>query len=91
MYGLIGKITSVLDQRDKLIRILAEATKSMPGCVSYTIFKDTAREDVIWIIEVWDNKAAHAASLSLPAVQAAIVEARPMISAMERIAETTPV
>ncbi|MGO4843939.1 antibiotic biosynthesis monooxygenase, partial [Rhizobiaceae sp. 2RAB30] len=41
--------------------------------------------------EVWDNAASHKASLSLPAVQAAIAKARPMIAGFDSHVETEPV
>lgn len=80
MYGLIGKMTASLGQRDALIAILLEGTDAMPGCLSYIVAKDVKDENAIWITEVWDRKESHAASLSLPAVKAAIAKARPLIA-----------
>ena len=91
MYGLIGKFTAVDGKRDDLIAILLEGTKAMPGCLSYIIAKDAGDANAIWITEVWDSAESHAASLSLPAVQAAIAKGRPLIAGMTPIAATNPI
>lgn len=91
MYGLIGKMRARPGERDVLVEILLESTEAMPGCLSYVVAKDPADADAIWITEVWDNAASHKASLSLPAVQAAIAKARPMIAGFDSHVETEPV
>ncbi|MGR4866806.1 putative quinol monooxygenase [Caulobacter sp. LARHSG274] len=91
MYGLIGQMKAAPGQRDALIAILAESTGGMPGCLSYIIAKDTADADALWITEVWTDQASHAASLQLPAVQAAIAKARPIIAGFGHRFETVPV
>jgi quinol monooxygenase YgiN len=90
LYGLIGKMTAASGRRGALAEILLDATADMPGCLSYVIAEDPAEPDVLWITEVWDSQASHAASLSLPSVQAAIGQARPLIAGMERVTETRP-
>jgi quinol monooxygenase YgiN len=64
----------------------------MPGCLSYIVAKDPADADALWITEVWDSRASHAASLQLPSVREAIERGRPMIAGFgpERF-ETEPV
>ena len=91
MYGLIVKLSSVAGKRDELIGTLKEAAVDMPGCFSYVVAKDSADENVVWITEVWDSQASHDASLLLPSVKNAMPRAKPLISAFDRIAVTTPV
>jgi len=91
MFGMIGKMTATAGQRDALIAILLEGTTAMPGCLSYIVAKDSKDADAIWITEVWDSKDSHAASLSLPAVKAAIAKGRPMIAGFGDGATTEPV
>lgn len=90
MYGLIGKITAKSGQRDALINILLEGVTEMPGCLSYVVSKDLEDDDVIWVTEVWDSKASHKASLSLPSVQDAISRGRPLIAEFGDHTETEP-
>ncbi len=91
MYGLIGKMTAVPGQRDALIAIMLAGGDAMPGCLSYVVALDPTDADAIWITEVWDSKASHAASLSLPSVRAAIARARPLIAGFGERFETEPV
>lgn len=91
MYGLIGKMSAVKGQRDALCDILLEGTASMPGCLSYVIARDPADDDGLWVTEVWDSKESHAASLTVPAVKAAIAKGRPLIAGFSNRVETVPV
>jgi len=91
MYGLIAKMVAAAGKREELISVLLQGTAAMPGCLSYVIARDSADEDGIWVTEVWDNKASHDASLSLPVVQKTIAAARPMIAAFNNPVVTTPV
>jgi quinol monooxygenase YgiN len=72
------------------VAILLEGTQGMPGCLSYVIASDPADGNALWITEVWDSQASHQASLSLPAVQAAIAKGRAMIAGFGSRVETVP-
>jgi quinol monooxygenase YgiN len=91
MYGLISKINTVPGQRDALAAILVEGTRAMPGCLGYVIASDLADDNALWVTEVWDSQTSHRASLSLPAVQAAIAKGRPMIAGFASRVETAPI
>ena len=91
MYGLISKITTVANQRDALAAILLDGTQAMPGCLSYVVASDPADDNGLWITEVWDSQASHTASVSLPAVQAAIAKGRTMIAGFTNRVETAPI
>lgn len=91
MHGLIGRMKAVPGSRDALVAILLEGVAGMPGCLSYVVALDPADADAIWITEVWDSRASHQASLSLPPVRAAIARGKPLIAAFEQHVETVPV
>jgi quinol monooxygenase YgiN len=91
MYGLIGKLLAQPGQREALIEILLKGVSGMPGCLSYIVARDTADANALWITEVWENAASHAASLKLPAVQEAIALGRPLIAGFGERFETEPV
>jgi quinol monooxygenase YgiN len=91
MYGLIGKLIAIPGSRDELINTLLDAIGDMPGCLSYVIARDAADENAIWITEVWDSQASHAASLSLPAVQQAVTLGKPLIAGFGERIVTDPV
>lgn len=91
MYGLIGKMLSTPGQRDALVTILLEGVSGMPGCLSYVVAEDPADATAIWITEVWDSEASHAASLALPSVRDAIARGRPLIAGFGERVVTAPV
>lgn len=90
MYGLIGRMHVVPGKRSVVVAALLDGVHAMPGCLSYVVAEDPGNPDAIWITEVWDSKASHAASLTLPAVQQAIAIARPHITGLTDRAETVP-
>ena len=88
MYGLIGRIKAVAGRRGELAAVLVQEHGGMPGCLSYVVAEDPADADALWVTEVWVDQAAHRASLSLPAVQAAIARGRPLIAGFDSRVET---
>src|SRR5687768_17608786 len=90
MYGLIGKMLAQPGKRDELVGLLLEGTTAMPGCFSYIVATDATNPDAIWITEVWDGPESHQGSLKLPAVQATIGKARPLIAGFGERFETRP-
>ena len=78
-------------QRDALATILLDSTEAMPGCLSYVIARDPTDDNALLITEVWDSPENHKASLSLPAVQAAIAKGRPLIAGVSNRVETVPI
>ncbi len=91
-YGLFGKLVAAPGKRDELLGYLSEGTEAMPGCLLYVLSTSEAEPDAIFIYEAWETKQHHADSLKLPAVQASIAKARPIIAGFgpERF-EMTPV
>ncbi len=90
MYGMIGKMKARPGQRAALAEILGEGSGTMPGCLHYIVAEDLADPDTLWVTEIWDSKASHDASLSLPGVKDAIRRGRPLIAGFELGAELRP-
>jgi quinol monooxygenase YgiN len=63
----------------------------MTGCLSYVVAVDPTDGDAIWITEAWESQELHQASLTLPAVQQAIAQGRPLIAGFGEHFETTPI
>lgn len=91
MYGLIGKIIAIPEQRDALAASLLEGLSVMPGCLSYIVANDPIDPNALWITEVWDNQDSHRASLNLPSVKQAIARGRPLIARFGERVETIPI
>jgi quinol monooxygenase YgiN len=90
MFGVIGKLVAQPGERERLIAILLEGTRAMPGCLSYIVARDQQDADALWITEVWESKESHAASLALPAVKEAIARGRPLIASFGERFTTQP-
>src|SRR5580693_1157563 len=91
MYGLIGRMKAYAGKRDEFAAILLESIVDMPGCLSYVVAKDSKDPDALWVTEVWESEAAHRASLTLPAVKAAIAKGRPLVFSFDQQFTTEPI
>jgi len=79
-YGMCGKILAKEGQRDALLKILLEASRTpMKGCEVYIVCKSPTEADAIWVMEVWQSEADHEASFKLDSVKALIAKARPVM------------
>ena len=81
-YGLFGKLTTTAEDRETLVTILVQAADLMrnaPGCHTYIVTKDANDTGAVWVLELWDDQAAHDASLSLPGVRELISQAMPLL------------
>jgi quinol monooxygenase YgiN len=77
---LHGRIAAKPGQRDSLLETLAGVQDiPMPGCRLYLIAIDETDSDGVWITEVWESEASHAASLQLDRVKEQIARAMPII------------
>ena len=93
LYGRYGTIRAKPGQRDALLAVLGagSAASSMPGCRLYLVGAVVDDPDAIAVTEVWDDAAAHRASLSLDSVRETIAKARPLIAGMGPATEFVPV
>jgi quinol monooxygenase YgiN len=91
MYGIIAKLTAVEGQREALLSALMSGHLEMPGCLIYVVARDAVDERLIWITEVWTDRASHERALQRTEVTEAIARARPFIAEAARVASTEPV
>jgi quinol monooxygenase YgiN len=93
MYGLTGKMIAQPGQRDALIDYLLQAAQGMQtveGCYIYIVSSTDDDPNGIWITEVWHDKEAHDASLTLDSSKELIAKARPLIAGFGERFEVTP-
>jgi quinol monooxygenase YgiN len=76
VYGLIGSMMTLPENRAALVEALLEGSVDLPGCLSYVVAEDAEDASLVWVSEVWDSETSHAASLDLPVVKDAIAKAR---------------
>lgn len=68
--------------------VVAEMDK-IDDCFCYILGKSEQEPDSIFIYEVWENEAAHDASLTLDVFKELITKARPIIAGMENFHRLT--
>lgn len=81
-YGYLATMRTTPGNRDKVVQIMLDGVSGLreAGCQVYAVSVSDTDPDLIWVSEVWQSKEHHDASLRLPAAQAAIAEARPMLT-----------
>lgn len=82
MFANVGTLGVIAGKRDELIALLTERSDAMAevGCLAYEVGASADDPDTVFVVELWESAAAHQASLTLPEVQAAIAQARPILN-----------
>jgi quinol monooxygenase YgiN len=82
VHGYIGSMRTRPGRRDEVVALLLQGLDGLraAGCHSYVVSACAGDEDRIWVTEVWESAAHHAASLQLPETRAAIAAATPMLT-----------
>lgn len=81
-FGMVGKLTADPADRDQLVDILTQAAALMTDiddCLLYVVSKDVDNAGDVWVMELWESKAAHDESLTQPEVRALISQAMPIL------------
>jgi quinol monooxygenase YgiN len=81
-FANVGTLETVPGKRDLLVEILTRRTADLEqaGCLLYQVGVNEENPDTVFVAELWTSAQAHQASLNLDSVQAAIQEARPLLS-----------
>lgn len=82
MFANVGTLGAVPGKRDELVRHLTQRSDDLRdiGCRAYEVGVNDDEPDTVFVMEIWESAEAHRASLALPAVQASIAAARPLLS-----------
>ncbi|KAB7745114.1 antibiotic biosynthesis monooxygenase [Nostocoides sp. F2B08] len=81
-FANVGSLGSVPGGRDRLVEILTRRSADLEaaGCLLYEVGVNDEQPDTVFVVELWTSATAHRESLQLSSVQAAIQEARPLLS-----------
>lgn len=82
VFANAGSLGAVPGRRDELVAHLTRRSDVLRdlGCRLYEVGVNDDEPDTVFVVELWDSAAAHRGSLQLPDVQAAIAQARPLLS-----------
>jgi quinol monooxygenase YgiN len=90
---LYVRFTARPGQRDTLAAVLLEAARGArdaPGCELYIVGISPTEADTVWVTEVWNSRAEHDASLTVPGARALIERALPLLAGAPESIETLP-
>lgn len=81
-FANVGTLGALPGKRDELVAHLTQRSEHLEqnGCLAYEVGVHDDEPDTVFVVELWENAAAHQASLALPEVQASIAAARPLLS-----------
>ena len=91
---MYAKFTARPGERAALVSELLTAARLVgpaPGLVVWLVNESMTDADVVWVTEVWDSKADHDASLSLPGVHEQIARTVPMLARTPEQVILTPI
>ncbi len=81
-FANVGTLGTVPGARDRLVEILTRRSADLgqAGCLLYEVGVNDDQPDTVFVVELWTSASAHQESLKSDGVQAAIREARPLLS-----------
>lgn len=81
-YGLSATMKTKPGKREAVLSLLLRDVEGLRahGCQIYIVSRSEADTDAVHVMEVWESKTAHDASLQMPETRAAITEAMPLMT-----------
>lgn len=81
-FANVGTLGVHPGKREELVAILTRSNPEMKGagCLAYEVGFSEEAPETVFVSELWESADAHQASLELPGVRAAIVEAMPLLT-----------
>ena len=77
-----GTLGTLPGRRDELVAQLTSRSGLLRdlGCLLYDVGVNEDEPDTVFVVELWESRSAHEASLGLPEVRASIEAAGPFLS-----------
>ena len=81
-YANVGTLGVQPGKRDEVVEILTRPSTDLAasGCLSYEVGVSPEHPETVFVTELWVSAEAHAESLRLESVKAAIAEAMPLLT-----------
>lgn len=81
-FANMGRLGTTPGNREAVVALLTRPSDELAaaGCLLYEVGVSPDDPDTVFVMELWESAEAHAASLRLPSVRAAIAEAGPLLS-----------
>lgn len=91
-YSINGKLVASSGNGSLLRQYLLEAASEMEAvdlCYCYIVGVNKDEPDAVYVYEVWENQAAHRASLELDVLKTLMAKAKPIIVTMSSKTDLT--
>jgi quinol monooxygenase YgiN len=93
-YALINKLTAKPGKRQEVIDLMLEAGAPFdhnPSCLLYLVSTDKEDPDVIWVQDLWTDRADHEAAMATEEMSAQVKRSVPLLAGMPEQIEVEPV
>jgi quinol monooxygenase YgiN len=94
IYGLLNSLTTKPGQRERVVEILVESGKLFddnPACHMYLVSESADDPNLVWVVDLWSDREAHAEALKAPELRPFIEKAMPLLVGMPEQMEIRPV
>ena len=84
-YLLINKLTTQPGKRNEVTQILltsGAAFDDQEACLMSLVSHDTNEDDIVWVQDVWTDRAAHERAMADPRMQEYVRAAIPLLAGM---------
>jgi quinol monooxygenase YgiN len=84
-HALINRLTAKPGQRAPVLAILLESGRlfdDSEGCLLYLVSESKDDPNVIWVVDLWTTKEAHAEALKAPELRPFVEQAMPLLEGM---------
>lgn len=84
-YALLNKLTAKPGKRSEVVDILIESGKLFQdnsACLLYLVSEAEDDPNLIWVVDLWTTKGAHAEALKSPELRPYVEKAMPLLEGM---------
>jgi quinol monooxygenase YgiN len=92
--ALINRLTAKPGQRQRVVEILLESGRLFDdngACLLYLVSESEDDPNLIWVVDLWTTKEAHAEALKAPELRRYVEQAMPLLEGMPEQIEVRPV
>jgi quinol monooxygenase YgiN len=84
-HALINRLTAKSGHRQRVVEILLESGRLFDdnkACLLYLVSESQDDPNLIWVVDLWTTKEAHAEALKAPELRPYVEQAMPLLEGM---------
>ncbi|HZD73773.1 MAG TPA: antibiotic biosynthesis monooxygenase [Actinomycetota bacterium] len=93
-FALLNQLITKPGQRDRVVQVLVESGKLFddnPACILYLVGESSDDPNLVWVVDLWTSREAHAEALEAPELRPYVEQAMPMLEGMPKQIEIRPI